>query len=184
MRFIAAALLGIATNLDNLLLGVVYGLRGKRIGHRQNLCIAAGSAVASFLCCYLASFCINLGRLPKYLGATLLILLGIWPMLPKKEKEGAATENADDTGQDTVSWTETLTLTGALALNCLVASFGAGLTGMDALPVALLVGGFSFLAVWAGNTLGRVAKVGVRAERLNWLASGVMILLGLMALFV
>ncbi len=186
MHLLSAFLLGIATNLDNLLLGIVYGLQNKRITPLKNFVIALCSGVASFICCYAASFCQGLGRWPNYIGSALLISLGVWPLLPKRGSKDAneSPDTARASGElSVITWGETCTLGGALALNCLAASFAAGLTGVGALPLAGLVAACSFIAVWIGNAMGLVAKVGVKSNRLNWLACGMMIAMGILGAF-
>ncbi len=184
MQAISAILLGIATNLDNLLLGAVYGARGKRIPVLSNICIALGSALATYACCALASLLRPYGRLFNIFGALILICIGLYPLLPKRKKAGTGDTDCPDQGQPggTISRKETMLLSSALAVNCLGASFGAGMTGMDAGLLTLLVAGCSFIAVLIGNRAGRMAKKTVNENLLNWVASGTMVVIGVIEL--
>ena len=51
MHIIFALLLGISTNLDNMILGIFLGVRGNRITAASNLLIGHFSAAATCLFC-------------------------------------------------------------------------------------------------------------------------------------
>ena len=121
MHGISICLLGIATNLDNLCIGMAYGCRGQKIGVRVNAYIALISGLISLVLCLFSS-CIaeGLQTLPNFIGACLLIAIGIWTLWPKQQKETAVAAQAS-------AWVLGL----ALAVNCIPAAFGAGLTGLS-----------------------------------------------------
>lgn len=183
-------MLGVATNLDNLIIGLTIGWQGKRIPFLHNLCIALGSALAAYACCELASLFAGLGRAANALGGGLLIVLGIWPLIPKRKAKAEeldpakAPRNAPGapTGER-IGWRETLLLSCALAANCLAASFGAGMTGLSSVSVAATIGAFSFACVALGNFLGRRRGARVNDRRVNAIASIVLILVGAMQIF-
>ena len=157
MHILSVLLLGVATNLDNLIIGMSLGFRGKHIGPARNIVIALFSGIAAFICCYAASFCISLGRVPNVMGGILLILLGAGPLMirhPKQSEEEAGCP-AVPGGPHPLAWRETLTVALALAANCLAAAFAAGMTGLGAAGVALVTGGFSLVCVGVGNFIGR-----------------------------
>lgn len=191
-----------ATNLDNLLIGVLIGLRGKHISAASNACIALGSAMVSLLFCFLASFCTEFGRWPNYIGGMLLILLGLWPFIKKtmqifaaeypdesdgKAQSGEAVPEADS-GENQPSNTaqtagmglqESLVLAAALSINCTVASFAAGMTGINPFLAAVMIGAFSFLAVGVGSHLGSSAGRRMTGVPLEAISSVMMILIGI-----
>lgn len=190
-----------ATNLDNLLIGVLIGLRGKHISAASNACIALGSAMVSLLFCFLASFCTEFGRWPNYIGGMLLILLGLWPFIKKtmqifaaeypgesdEQQSGEAVSEADS-GESQPSNTaqtagmgiqESLVLAAALSINCTVASFAAGMTGINPFLAAVMIGTFSFLAVGVGSHLGSSAGRRMTGVPLEAISSVMMILIGI-----
>lgn len=152
MDILSVLLIGVATNLDNLLIGAALGLRRRHISWLNNLLIALCSGAAALVCCSLSSLLAGLGRLPAIFGGSLLILLGVLSLLPAK---GApAEEKIMQAGAPAkLSPGESLMLGVALALNCLAAAFGVGMSGLSPLLVGLFVGGFSFLSVGIGNVL-------------------------------
>lgn len=148
MHGISICLLGIATNLDNLCIGMAYGCRGQKIALRMNACIALISGLISLVLCLFSS-CIaeGLQTLANFIGACLLIAIGIWTLWPKQQKETAVAAQAS-------AWVLGL----ALAVNCIPAAFGAGLTGLSPIWLGSTVAVFSFVTVGLGNRLGCSAR--------------------------
>lgn len=180
MHILSVLLLGVATNLDNFIIGMSMGFQGKRIGPARNGVIAALSAAAAFVCCYISSLCASLGRIPNILGGVLLILLGAGPlMLHRKTRAQEAGCPARSGGPGVLSWRETLVLGLALAANCLATAFAAGMTGLGPMPVALVTGVFSLLCVGLGNLLGRRGSRLVSGPWLELAAAVLLILIGI-----
>lgn len=128
-QIFSAILLGIATNLDNLAIGLGIGLEGKKLPLLSNLVIAASSALASYFGCALAAFCAEIGPWIKYFGGGLLVLLGLWPLFHKKTPQKEKKKPEKSEGGARLGLGRALVLAVALALNCIPASFGAGMAG-------------------------------------------------------
>ncbi|MBC8538734.1 hypothetical protein H8693_07275 [Christensenellaceae bacterium NSJ-63] len=182
MDILSVLLIGVATNLDNLLIGAALGLRRRHISWMNNLLIALCSGAAALVCCSLSSLLAGLGRLPAIFGGSLLILLGVLSLLPAK---GApAEEKIMQAGAPAkLSPGESLMLGVALALNCLAAAFGVGMSGLSPLLVGLFVGGFSFLSVGIGNVLGLTTGKKLNGRLLSLLSAIAMMGLGLLQIF-
>lgn len=182
MDILSVLLIGVATNLDNLLIGAALGLRRRHISWLNNLLIALCSGAAALVCCSLSSLLARLGRLPAILGGSLLILLGVLSLLPAKENP--AEERVMRTGAPAkLSPSESLALGVALALNCLAAAFGIGMSGISPLLVGLFVGGFSFLSVGIGNVLGLKTGKKLNGGLLSLLSAIAMMGLGILQIF-
>ncbi|MDL2289567.1 manganese efflux pump [Clostridia bacterium OttesenSCG-928-F22] len=173
MQALSIILLGVATNLDNLLIGLAYGMNQKRISLPANLFIGILSGLITFVMCYAASFCMEWGRIPNYIGAGLIATLGIYTLIPRKEKQGKRYSEAKN-----ITLEETCILGLALAVNCLAAAFGAGMTGLAAGPAGVIVGVFSMFAVGLGNYLGLFTATRINATYLNTASGIIMIVLG------
>ena len=185
MHMFSAIFLGIATNLDNFMIGLSVGLQGKRIPFFSNLAIALSSALAGFLSCYLASLCAELGRWPGYLGGGMLILLGLWPLLKRNQQpQSERVEKERRSFEVRIGPRKTLFLAIALAVNCVPASFGAGMTGAYPAPTAAMIGAGSFIAVGAGGMMGRYTSANVKSAWLERAAAIMMVLLGVLEIFI
>lgn len=181
-QLFSAVLLGIATNLDNLAIGLGIGLEGKKLPFLSNLVIAASSALASYFGCVLAVFCAGLGPWIKYLGGGLLVLLGLWPLFHRKtpgEEEKPLAKGGDG---PRLGLGRTLILAVTLALNCIPASFGAGMAGAYPWQMAAAIGAGSFLAVGAGCWAGRYTHAHLSGDWLDKAAAVLMVLLGVFEL--
>ena len=79
---------------------------------------------------------------------------------------------------------KTLVLAVTLALNCIPASFGAGMAGAYPWQMAAAVGVGSFLAVGAGCWAGRYTHAHITGDWLDKAAAVLMVLLGIFELVV
>ena len=174
MRFLTILALGLATNLDNLLMALAFGLQKKRISYTQNLFIGLVSAFFTYLSCLVAScFAGGLARVANLAGAVLIMLLGISILIHPEDSE-APPRSLTMTEKDL--WTMSL----ALGCNCIAVSFGAGMTGIAPLPAALCIGGFSLLCVAVGNCIGSHQKATLSAHRINRIPGGILIGIGIL----
>lgn len=185
MIFINTILFGIAiaiaANLDNLGVGIAYGMQNIRISHKANLIIAAISFIATILSSFLGTV-ITLYVSPmiaNIIGALLLCGVGLWvlaqPFITASRSNqplldvilaktrfyiGPAEilqypERADiDHSRDVGSWEATL-LGIALSINALAGGFATGVIGISPLFESILVGVFSFLTIFAGYYFGK-----------------------------
>ena len=159
MQLLSALLLGISTNLDNLLLGLSLGIGQKKIPSASNWVIGLFSA---------------LGPAADIAGSAVILLMGFLSLRPPRENAG---------GQDCCSWSDTAILGAALAVNCIPVAFGAGLTGIHPLAASASVGFLSVLSIRLGNWLGlHAAALPVRPAALQRLGGLMMVGLGLLQL--
>jgi putative sporulation protein YtaF len=169
--------IGVAANLDNLGVGIAYGIRRIKIPLLSNLVIAAiaflftlvsgwaGAYIGLFLGQYTANF----------IGAVLLIGVGVWVIMthfrtpsertrqvPQAEMERMPSvltvcqepEQADFDGSGEISLRESLVLGAALSLNCLANGLTAGLWRLNAVAAAFITAVFSFLTLGLGASFG------------------------------
>jgi putative sporulation protein YtaF len=199
-----ALLLALSSNLDNVGVGVAYGIRRVCVPFASNLVIAlitgigtlaamlAGKTIGSFL----------EPRVAHLLGGALLTGLGIWVAfqesraIVQRESPPHAGMNRRIRGASLVSRIgtildnpfsvdrdfsrhidrkEALLLGFALSLNNVVNGVAAGIAGLDPLPVTILVCIFSVLTIWVGMSAGY--RFGARATgRFPGVISGLLLI--------
>lgn len=167
----------ISSSIDNLGVGISYGIRGIRIRLLSNVLIA--------LICFLFSETGILfgkwlskalpGIFPILVGAFLLFIIGIRIILlaapRKKRTPNEVVENesntqsikevlknpekADVDQSGEIGLGEAMILGIALSANALTNGLGAGLLGLSPLAISLTAAIGSFITVWAGVALGR-----------------------------
>ncbi|TBL73068.1 sporulation membrane protein YtaF [Paenibacillus thalictri] len=183
MEWIMILGFALSSSLDNLGVGISYGIRGIRIGHWANLMIA--------VICFLFSITgivggqwlsrVLPGVLPDLVGAGLLFMIGmriIMLAVPRKKAASAAEvpdqpasrsltallqnpETADADQSGTIGIGESVILGAALSANAVTNGLGAGLIGLSPLAISITAAIGSFVMIWLGVSLGRKAA-GVR----------------------
>lgn len=184
---------GIIANLDNLGIGVSYGLQKIRIPFLSNLLIAAMSLLATALAMITGTFLSQVFPLANLIGALLLIALGIWiafgkilhrnlsPFIYNRSKIIRFLidminnpEKADRNTNGVISLNEAIIVGISLSLNCIVTGLGAGLSGLSVIPVTISVFVFSLITLFVGYELGTQAN-SWRLGHLSQIISGILL---------
>lgn len=195
MAVLSLLLFALSGNLDNLVIGLSYGMRGIRIRLEAGVLISslvmAGTALAmalgqSFLCFLPLDFA-------RFLGSTVMMGLGLgclWNVWknrkePTEEEQWPSRhpEQFDKDGSRHIDWKESLALGGALALNNVGLGLGAGAVGLGLIPASGAVFLVSFGLLYSGNFLGRKRRKKGSGRGMEALSGILMILLGAGELF-
>jgi putative sporulation protein YtaF len=171
MHWISILFIAFASNLDNLGIGISFGIRSIKISAVSNAMIAsitmAGTylsmTIGEFISRYISGFAANL------LGASMIIVIGIWTItgsLRVRSSEQIVPNGKGLTGiirnpskadidhNNVISSKESIALGTALALNNMATGFGAGATGVSPLWTTIVAGLFSLLFVGYGSQIG------------------------------
>ncbi len=189
---ILAVLIGIAGNLDNLGVGVAYGVRKIGIPFRSNLFIALVASLGTFLVAY-AGLGISHVLAPQFantIGAAVIIAVGIWVLWPRKVQATPVAskdaiglvyhpEHADVDLSGDISIAESLALSIGLGLNAWAGGFGGGMVGLPPWLLAVSTGLFSFGTLLAGEHLGRKALGSWLGPKATVAAGVLLILIGI-----
>ncbi|MFJ7726611.1 sporulation membrane protein YtaF [Neobacillus sp. NPDC097160] len=167
----------VSSSVDNLGVGISYGIRKIRIGLRANLLIG--------VICFLMSMAgitfgmwlskILPGIFPVIIGAFFLIIIGVRIILlgaPRKKRTVAVSNEGDSVNSPSIKGVlrnpeaadvdhsgeiglgEAIMLGVALSANALTNGLGAGLLGFSPLGISLTAAIGSIISVWAGVRLG------------------------------
>ncbi|WHY84540.1 sporulation membrane protein YtaF [Neobacillus novalis] len=202
MAWLIILAFAVSSSIDNLGVGISYGIRKIHIRLGPNILIG--------IICFLMSIAgisfglwlskILPGILPVIFGAVLLFIIGIRIILLAKPRKSNALKVKNEDGEqpnsikgilrnpeiaDTdksgeIGWGEAIILGIALSANALTNGLGAGLLGLSPLAISLTAAIGSIVSVWAGVNLG--AKLaGVRigsftVGQFGTIISGVLIL--------
>ncbi|MBS4173981.1 sporulation membrane protein YtaF [Bacillus sp. FJAT-49736] len=192
-----------SSSIDNLGVGISYGIRKIRIGLWANTLI-------SLICFLLSMGGITFGMwlskvipgvFPVVIGAVLLFIIGIRIILLAVPRRNGASQTdkmqerqskslkgilknpevADMDHSGEINWIEASFLGVALSANALTNGLGAGLLGLSPLAISITAAIGSFLSVWAGVKLGsRVADIRIGSftvGQFGAIVSGVIILI-------
>lgn len=150
MNIFMALLIGLAVNLDNLLIGIHLGIRHQRLSAGQNLVIggttglcAFGSTCAARLISGHFLFYTNL------IASAIMILFGIFCLYQSVTQKEETPEL-----QDAPRLTDVMILGFVLAVNCIPPSLSAGVMSLSPLWVGFFSMLFSCLSIQASVLLG------------------------------
>ncbi|MDR3542133.1 MAG: hypothetical protein P4L69_14360 [Desulfosporosinus sp.] len=166
--------IGIISNLDNLGIGISYGLQKIRISMISNLLIAIMSLCATAFAMVMGTFLSKVFPFANLIGAFLLIAIGLWislgrllqnkifPLISYKQSKILCfiidiinnPAKADRNANGIISLNEAAILGISLSLNCIVTGLGAGLSGLSVIPVIISVFLFSLITISSGYELG------------------------------
>ncbi|MDR3585877.1 MAG: hypothetical protein P4L59_11220 [Desulfosporosinus sp.] len=169
--------IGVIANLDNLGIGISYGLQKIRIPFFSNLLIAIMSLIATIFAMVMGTFLSKVFPFANLIGSLLLIAIGLWisfgsllqknifPLIYKRSKilrvildTLSDSSKADRNANGVISINEAVFLGISLSLNCIVTGLGAGLSGLSLIPVTASVFLFSLLTISIGYVLGNRAN--------------------------
>ena len=193
------AVIGIASSLDNLGVGVAYGVRRIAIPPLSNLVIAFIAFLFSCISIMAGSFLARFltETTANAIGACAIIGMGIWVIygagaVPKPRTKPSrlllmevldAPEAADRDRSGVISLSEALILGVALSLNCLTNCIPIGLWRLSILPAAVVNAVLSYAGLWGGVWLGRRWGAHWLGGKANAFAGVLLVLLGLHQLF-
>lgn len=164
-----------SSSIDNLGVGISYGIRGIKIHPLSNLVISIICFLFSVTGIYFGLWISHVlpGIFPVVIGAIILIIIGLRiillanPRNDQKQKRKSSKrpsrlekymKNADFDHSKSIGFGEAIILGIALSANALTNGVGAGLLGFSPLLISLLAAVGSFVSVWIGVTIGNKAK--------------------------
>ncbi|WP_223068891.1 sporulation membrane protein YtaF [Paenibacillus caui] len=183
-NLLAVLAIGLASNLDNAGVGIAYGVRKIRIPWYSNLTVALISFLGTLLSGAFGSilaFWIE-PWISHAIGSAVIIAVGLWVLLQAFKERGTEEvlpetaghfsrllrnpEEADKDSSKSISFSESILLGTALAMNALAGGFNAGVTQLNIVLTSLSVGVFSYLlfalSSWFGEKYA-AEKLGSRA---------------------
>ncbi|MBS4205898.1 sporulation membrane protein YtaF [Lederbergia citrea] len=189
----------VSSSIDNLGVGISYGIRNIHIRIGPNFMIAVICFLFSMGGISFGLWLSNIlpGMLPVIFGSFLLFVIGIRIILlaaPRKKRTPTVNskqsrsiagilknpELADVDQSGEIGWGEAVLLGIALSANALTNGLGAGLLGLSPLAISLTAAIGSFISVWAGVNLGvKLANVRIGSftvGQFGTVLSGVIIL--------
>lgn len=207
MRLFSIIMIGIAANLDNLGIGLSYGVRRIKIPWLSNLVIAVMSGTAAIISSIGGHFlsCLLPVKISNRLGGGIVAVVGIWVILTffrgnskRESKQEQKQDNnmnnlkkivqkphqADIDYSGHISEKEAFLLGIALAVNCLATGLGAGLTGLNFFSLTVSVMFFSLLTIYIGVNVGKRYAATYLGDRATLVAGLILIVIGIYEAFV
>ncbi|WP_438420203.1 sporulation membrane protein YtaF [Bacillus siamensis] len=194
--------LAVSSSIDNLGVGMSYGIRKIKISHASNTMIAFICFLFSYIGIYFGKWisAVLPGFFPVLLAAFILSVIGIRIILlavPRKKGNTAPAdtsgkkgrfagllqnpETADADGSGEIGILESMVLGVAVSANALTNGLSAGLIGLSPAAISITAAIGSFLTIWIGCLLGKKAaslRIGsFHVGQFSTVLSGVIILI-------
>jgi len=188
MHWIAIILIGIAANLDNLGIGLAYGIKRVKIPVLSNTVIALISMIITFVAATTGSVIIDFVS-PKFanlLGSFLLCVIGLWTLLSSRFSKQGILENPEVFDEDKnhiISFREAMTLGFVLSANCLAGGIALGANGISVIWTVISIGVFSFVTVATGTHFGALLTKTFIGKHSTAISGGLLILIGVIEMF-
>lgn len=202
-------LLGAISNLDNLGIGISYGVQKIRIPFQSNLLIAFLTGIVTIISVSIGNTLKNLVHLANVMGALFFIIIGVWIVFSKPKSRNYVNNfasfsktysiaikslhlalqitkdpsKADQDSNGCISLHEAMFLGVSLSFNCLATGVGAGLTGLSPLGLTVFVFVFSLITIEIGYTFGKKAALPSLGRWSQALSGLLLVIIGLFDLF-
>ena len=203
MYFLSIFLLCLAPNLDNMAIGLAYGIRKINVPLKSNFAIALFSGFATLISSFLGNFLTS--YIPDFagnvIGGSIVSIMGLYTIIgflfnKKKSLKTVSVRNSnqyignlkaimDDPGiadkdySGDISLKESILLGIALAVNCLGTGFGAGITGINVFVLSGIVVIFSLITISLGALIGRSYAAGFLGDKATALSGLLLLIVGI-----
>ncbi|MBW4597201.1 MAG: sporulation membrane protein YtaF [Brasilonema angustatum HA4187-MV1] len=197
----SSLLLALSANVDNLAVGVAYGVKRLRISFLANLLIAVVSATGTVLSMSAGAAITKFvsADIANAIGSGALITIGAWGLWGTFKAQRQQSNNKDKSSGDELSYTtyvddpsridtdrsrrvelrEAWVLAFALTVNNLASGIGAGMSGLNIPLTTTFTYGMSLLAITWGYWIGDRLTFRLSGPWLEVLSGVLMIILGI-----
>lgn len=188
-ELISGALFSISANIDNIPIGLSYGVKKTHISILKNILICIITSIVTFLSMLIGQ---NISKffdikIANILGSILLIFLGIYPIAKNiiKEKNDRLNENEKNILMNNdISIKELLLIIITLSLNNIAAGIAASITGVNIICTTICTFVFGTIFLYIGNNLGKRINNKLVKKYSELISSFILILIGVMELFI
>jgi putative Mn2+ efflux pump MntP len=179
-----AVLVALVSNVDNLAVGVAFGMRGQRVALAPNSLIVAITMAGTFGAMSSGRALATLlpPEIGSDLGGTIIAAIGVGAVtasvtaLWRPARDAPARVGRMLRSPRMLSWRDAVPVGVALSLNNIGSGVGAGAAGVSPVATTLLAGVFSLAFVGGGSVFGW--SIGQRVGRRAPLVAGI-VLVGL-----
>lgn len=181
--FITAILFSFSANIDNIIIGISYGIKKIHISIFKNFIISSFTALFSFLSMYLGSSIALLlsETTANLLGAFTLMIIGIYTFLKEFFQKRKEISLCQTRTLNRLNLRELITIIMILSINNIAVGVAASVAGIDILVATICTFLFSFVLLKLGNFIGHKAMNNKFIEKYsNVISSIILIIIGIL----
>jgi len=187
INLLTAILFSFSANLDNIAIGISYGLKKIHINIFKILMISIFTTLFTFTSMFLVKYLINIlnEKYANSIGIYLLITIGIYTLtkdIIQKFKCKNMKKTKIKNQLKSIDFKELITIILLLSTNNIAAGFAASATGINIVVTAIFSFIFSFVLLLLGNTIGKKIINQSIEKYCNILSSLLLIIIGFIEL--
>lgn len=190
MHFLSAVLFAFSANMDNLPLGIAYGMRGIHIALSRNLMIAFITSLGTLASMGLGNI-ITLfvpAKVASAIGSCILITIGLWfivkPLLVKATEEKKEEEKEEENAIRIITIKESFVLALALMVNNMGFGIGAKIAGLPTVLTTCCTFVCSLFLLAGGVHLGKRFGNGFLGQKSELISGVIIVFLGIYEFFI
>lgn len=199
--FLSALLYSLSSNLDNLVIGIAYGVKKIKIGITPNLIIATVTSIGTLISMSVGKFISGFlpTSLTNMLGAVIIMLLGLYfliqsilKLIPKSYSNSLALKNVDEImdyaeksdsdNSGTLNIKEAFVVSLGLMLNNLGTGLAASITGVNVSITVICTFILSIALLMLGKSIGHNVLGSVCGKYAPLISGVLLIILGIFEL--
>lgn len=199
--FLSALLYSLSSNLDNLVIGIAYGVKKIKIGLISNLIIATVTSIGTLISMSVGKFISGFlpTSLTNMLGAVIIMLLGLYfliqstlKLIPKSYSNSLALKNVDEImdyaeksdsdNSGTLNIKEAFVVSLGLMLNNLGTGLAASITGVNVSITVICTFILSIALLMLGKSIGHNVLGSVCGKYAPLISGVLLIILGIFEL--
>lgn len=189
LDLISAILFSFSANLDNIAIGISYGIKKIHIPNVTTFFIAIFTTIFTLISMMLGRYIILFldETIANSIGSYLLVLLGsiyivkeIFESLSKNKRSDDENEIIKTKNITNIKIKELIVVVFMLSINNIGAGIAASATGMNILLTCIFSFLFSYIFLLFGNNLGRKVTGNYIEKYCNIISSIILILIGIM----
>lgn len=199
--FLSALLYSLSSNLDNLVIGIAYGVKKIKIGITPNLIIATVTSIGTLISMSVGKFISGFlpTSLTNMLGAVIIMLLGLYfliqsilKLIPKSYSNSLALKNvaeimdyaekSDSDNSGTLNIKEAFVVSLGLMLNNLGTGLAASITGVNVSITVICTFILSIALLMLGKSIGHNVLGSICGKYAPLISGVLLIILGIFEL--
>ena len=199
--FLSALLYSLSSNLDNLVIGIAYGVKKIKIGMTPNLIIATVTSIGTLISMSVGKFISGFlpTSLTNMLGAVIIMLLGLYfliqsilKLIPKSYSNSLALKNVDEImdyaeksdsdNSGTLNIKEAFVVSLGLMLNNLGTGLAASITGVNVSITVICTFILSIALLMLGKSIGHNVLGSICGKYAPLISGVLLIILGIFEL--
>ncbi|ENZ36223.1 sporulation membrane protein YtaF [Clostridium butyricum] len=199
--FLSALLYSLSSNLDNLVIGIAYGVKKIKIGLISNLIIATVTSIGTLISMSVGKFISGFlpTSLTNMLGAVIIMLLGLYfliqsilKLIPKSYSNSLALKNVDEImdyaeksdsdNSGTLNIKEAFVVSLGLMLNNLGTGLAASITGVNVSITVICTFILSIALLMLGKSIGHNVLGSICGKYAPLISGVLLIILGIFEL--